>query len=442
MDDHRRPADFAEVTPSLEELTRNLSEQIDEVQGAELIVGIPCYDSQATVANVVRAVETGLRRHYADVASAIVILDSGSSDATVATGMGASTSVDQDLLLIPSGAPLPKRVATTLEGIRGKGNALRPLFTIGRAVGARALACVDSDLRSITPVWVEQLLGPVLEHDADHVLPMYLRHKHDATITNSVAYPMTAALYGTEVRQPIGGDFGFSGRMATMWAEQDDLWTTEVARFGIDIWMTTSAIAGGYRLAQTLLGSKLHAPKDPGEHLGPMFHQVVGTMFALAGRFHGVWSAVERIAPAPVYGFPFATGTDPLAVNVAGLIGKFRDGVVAFAPDLEDALEAATLARVREVANGSPDPERFAFPLELWIDVVQDLLVVANLPGADPDRLIDAMIPLYFARTASFVREAGGDDQAAAEHRIGTYPAAFLARKDRLRSRWADVIGS
>ena len=441
MEHDRRPADFADRTPPLDELTRHLSPQIEGLDGAELVCGVPCYDSEATVGNVVRAIEAGLRRHYPDVPSAIVVLDSGSNDDSVEVGLRASTAGEEDELLIPRTAPLPARASTTLEGIRGKGNALRPLFTIGRAIGARALSCFDSDLRSITPGWPELLLAPVLEHGVDHVTPMYLRHKHDATITNSVAYPLTSALYGTAVRQPIGGDFGFSGRMATAWAEQDEVWTTEVARFGIDIWMTTSAIAGGARVAQSRLGSKLHAPKDPGEHLGPMFHQVVGTLFSLAGRYHDVWTAVDSIEPAPVYGFPLASGTDPLAVDVPGLIGRFRDGVDAWAGELETSLETATLQRVRSVAGGSDDPARFDFPLELWVDTVQDLLVAANVPGTDQHRLIEAMIPLYFARTASFVREAEGDDADAAEARIATYPRAFLERKDRLRARWDEALG-
>jgi hypothetical protein len=441
--DEATPADFADRTPSLDELTRHLSPQIDELEGVQLLCGIPCYNSDDTVANVVRAVEAGLRRSYPDIPSAIVILDSGSTDGTVATGLRASTRGDQELLMIPASSPLPKRVSTTLEGIRGKGNALRPLFTISRAIGARALACFDSDLRSITPVWVEQLLGPVLERDVDHVTPLYLRHKHDATITNSIAYPLTTSMYGTEVRQPIGGDFGFSGALAAAWAGHDEVWTTEVARFGIDIWMTTSAIAEGYRVAQVRLGSKLHAPKDPGEHLGPMFHQVVGTIFTLAGTYREVWPEVPSIRTAPIYGFPFATGTDPLAVNVPGLIERFRSGVSAHAALLEDALDGGTLEHVRAIAAGSDGADRFTFPLDLWIDVVQDLLVAANREGGPPgDALVDAMIPLYFGRTASFVREAADDDQDAAEQRIGSYPGAFLERKARLRSRWDQVVGA
>ena len=54
-----------------------------------------------------------------------------------------------------------------------------------------------------------------------------------------------------------------------------------MAKFGIDIWMTTSAIVGGFRICQARLGVKIHGEKDPAADLGPMFRQVVGTIFQL-----------------------------------------------------------------------------------------------------------------------------------------------------------------
>jgi len=111
------------------------------------------------------------------------------------------------------------------------------------AVGLDVRACivVDSDLRSITPEWVELLAGPILIKGYDYVAPLYSRHKYDGTITNSIVYPLTRVLYGKRVRQPIGGDFGFSRRIAETFLTRD-VWGTDVARYGIDIWMSTIAV--------------------------------------------------------------------------------------------------------------------------------------------------------------------------------------------------------
>ena len=82
----------------------------------------------------------------------------------------------------------------------------RPLREAGQA-----LVVVDSDLRSIVPEWIELLAGPILKGGYDFVAPLYARYKYDGTITNTVTYPLTRALYGNRIRQPIGGDFGGKG---------------------------------------------------------------------------------------------------------------------------------------------------------------------------------------------------------------------------------------
>ena len=49
---------------------------------------------------------------------------------------------------------------------------------------------------------------------------------------------MTRALYGQQIRQPIGGDFGMSRALMRHYLSLP-VWDTDVARYGIDIWMTT-----------------------------------------------------------------------------------------------------------------------------------------------------------------------------------------------------------
>jgi hypothetical protein len=98
------------------------------------------------------------------------------------------------------------------------------------------------------------LIRPILFGGYDFVAPYYQRHKYDGTITNSIVYPLTRMLYGLSVRQPIGGEFGVSARLIGRYLECED-WETDVARFGIDIWMTTIAIAEGFRVCQSFLGA-------------------------------------------------------------------------------------------------------------------------------------------------------------------------------------------
>src|SRR5574341_1185526 len=266
--------------PVLSEDTRTLFSAYEPI---DILVGIPSFRNAKTIGHVIRAAEAGLRKYFPDQRSMIVISDGNSPDGTQSVAMEASIEGDEELLLIDPKAEPPRKVAISYGGLSGKGSAFRAIFTVARQLEAKACAVFDADLRSVTPGWVDRLVAPVLYHGYDMVTPLYARHKFDGTITNSVAFPVTTALYGYKVRQPIGGDFGFSGRLAGHWAGKR-VWDTDVARFGVDIWMTTVAMCEGFSVCQSQLGAKLHDPKDPGADLGPMFRQVVGSLFALAGK--------------------------------------------------------------------------------------------------------------------------------------------------------------
>src|SRR5438105_7090250 len=290
-----RPMSEDEVLPD------DLRSDLERVGSTDVLVGIPCFNSARTVGHVVTAVETGLRKHLPDLRSTVLISDGGSGDGTIETALRAGVGDHAKLLLVDESSPVPAKLACTYRGIPGKGSAFRAIFEAARQLDARACAVVDSDLRSITPAWLDRLITPVVRHGFQFVAPVYARHRFDGTITNSIAYPVTTALYGTRLRQPIGGDFGFAGSLAASWADRD-VWETDVARFGVDIWMTTVAVVEGHRVCQAALGAKLHDPKDPGKDLGPMFRQVVGSLFALAGEYREAWAGVDGVVDRPTLG--------------------------------------------------------------------------------------------------------------------------------------------
>ena len=220
--------------------------------------------------------------------------------------------------------------ALKIDGVGGKGAALRTIFEIAAALEVQALVVVDSDLRTIVPEWIELLAGPILKGGYDFVAPLYARYKYDGTITNTVTYPLTRALYGHRIRQPIGGDFGVSGDLVRHYLELDD-WTPDISKFGIDIWMTTSALTGGFAVCQTRLGAKVHDPKDPGADLGPMFRQVVGTILRLADRYADHWLPIHGSHDVPAYGFERIIDPPPLEVNTLRLLSEFHAGSLTLA---------------------------------------------------------------------------------------------------------------
>jgi len=322
------------------------------------------------------------------------------------------------------------------RGVPGKGSAFRAIFETARALGAKACVVVDSDLRSITPDWIRLLAGPVLDGRFGYVAPYYVRHKYDGTITNSIAYPLTAALYGVAVRQPIGGDFGFSGRLLDCYLGQD-VWETDVARFGVDIWMTTTALNEGFAVAQACLGAKLHDPKDPAASLGPMFRQVVGTLFGLDGAISAPGgNVVSGVQAAPLLGDAAAVEPEPVRVDVPALIERFRVAFAAEYPFWVDFVAEENLRVLDEINRLGPSEYRF--PVELWVRLVYDFAVAYNRNGLDRNRVVDSLTGLYYGRTASFCLETAGMTTAEAERQvIGEVARRFVELKPYVESRWA-----
>ena len=296
---------------------------------------------------------------------------------------------------------------------------------------------VDSDLRSIAPEWIELLAGPILKGGYYFVAPLYSRYKYDGTITNAIAYPLTRALYGARIRQPIGGEFAVSADLVQRYLELDTF-DELTARFGIDVWMTHSAINEGFAVCQTRLGAKIHDAKDPASDLGPMFRQVVGTLFRLAGHYEDRWLRVRGSHAIPEYGFERVIAPETIEVNHAKLVDNFESARLAQRQVWEGMLSDEQLDRIMAL-EVPEDPTTFHFPAELWIRCLYDTLVAFNRPGSDREQLLAALTPLYFGRTAGFIGETLEMTTDQAERVIDAQAREFEELKPYLVTRWKEM---
>lgn len=420
------------MTPAaLPPLPAEVGEKLRRIGKADVLVGIPSFNNERTIGHVVRAVVAGLARHFPDARAVLVNSDGGSHDAT--RDVVERTEVGSLAEILVDAAPAPaQRLVTPYHGLPGKGSALRTIFRVAAELEVGACAVVDSDLRSITPEWVELLLTPVARHGFEFVAPLYARHKYDGTITNSIVYPFTRALYGRRIRQPIGGDFGFSGRLATRYLEHRD-WEGSVARYGIDVFMTTTALAEGGRVAQAFLGAKLHDPKDPAGDLTPMMVQVVSTLFDLAERYEAAWRGVTGSEEVPLFGFPYAVGLEPVPVRADRLVAVFRQGAADLPPVWEAFLSEASLSAVADAAR----PAEPRLTDEAWSRIVYEAAAGWKRRALPAETLIRSLVPLYLGKVATFVAETRDASADEAEQRLSLLAETFENQKDLFRALWA-----
>ena len=404
-------------------LRRYTAKRIEEIRSADILIGIPCYNNEKTIAHVVQMVTHGLDKYYRDFRSVIFVADGGSTDDTRETAKEFQIK------------PWQEKIVSIYRGPAGKGTALRSVFEAARALQVRACAVVDADLRSITSDWVQYLLDPVINRDFQFVAPVYLRHKYDATITNNVVYNLTRALYGKRIRQPIGGDFAFSRDVAKFYAEQD-VWETDVARYGIDIWMTTTAITQGFKLCQSNLGVKIHDTKDPAQHLGPMFRQVLYILFALMERFEGYWKNISGSEPVETFGHRNSIEPEAVAVDLEGMIEKFKVGYQQFSSLWKEMLSPDCFAEIQKASDlGASD---FHLPPSTWVRVLYELAATFHAWTRNRFKIIEVVTPLYYARVASFVRETWDMTSDAAESLVEDQALRFEELKGYLLKVWAE----
>ena len=395
------------------------------VKKAQMVVAIPSYREAKLIAYPTSQAALGMKRYFSDKECVIINCDNDSDDGTKEAFFQAETE------------GIPQIYLSTPPGVRGKGNNFRNLFYKVRELGAEAVVVVDADLKSITPQWIKHL-GEPLFNDFGYVAPLYVRHKYDGTITNSIAYPLTRALYGRRVRQPIGGDFGFSGELARIYLAATS-WSEAVANFGIDIWMTTLAMNNNIPICQAYMGRpKIHKPKDPGSDLGPMFSQVVGTIFDLMMHSTGYWMRVKWSKPTAIYGFGLGEVEMPPAVKVTEekLEQNFRDGFEKYQEVWQRALSADIMNKVREI--GELSSEHFDFPTQVWAKLLFEFAAAYRKKSVPAEDLLASLIPIYFGKTFSFVRKTARLSMQQAEEFIENEAMVFEETKPYLLECWGD----
>ncbi len=408
---------------SLRDLTREL---LGQIAPADLLIGIPCFNNGDTVAAVVETAAAGLRKYFPEMTSCIVVADGGSTgddsrERALATIQGLEAH----------------GVVGIYRGLPGKGSAVRMILEAAGIVGARALALLDADLRSTTPRWIERLLCPIVHENFEFVAPLYNRFKYDGTITNNVTYNMLRCLYGKRVRQPIGGEFALAGDLAASLREQA-VWDSDVARFGIDIWLTIQALTRGARICQSRLGVKVHDARDPASSLEPMFRQVVGTLFVLMEDTDASWTEVRGSEAVPTFGEPVDEEPEAFPIDFESLVEHFFVSWDTLKGAWRDILSENTFAELE--IHAATGRAAFDLPTDLWVRILFEFAATYHHRSTARRQVIEVLSPLYFARVASFMNRTRHLSNADAEAVVEEQAKVFELRKPYLLSMWNDQL--
>jgi glycosyltransferase involved in cell wall biosynthesis len=395
--------------------------RLERLEHADIVIGIPSFNSESTVSHVIRTVENGLALYYPEHRCAVIVADGGSVD---------DTREESDEL---ESSPWIERITCIYRGLPGKGSAVRAIFEAASLLQAKVCIMFDSDLRSITPEWIKHMADAILNDGIDFVTPYYTRYKYDGTITNNIVYNLTRSLYGYRVRQPIGGDFSFSLPLIKKMITKD-VWDTDVARFGIDVWLTTTAMVNKAGIAQANLGVKIHDVKDPAEALGPMFRQVVFTMLSLMEEHESVWKKVKGSKQVPIIGPELKIEPQAFTINVKKLIDDFKTGYDNYNEVWQKIIAADNWNVITKLYK--KDEKNFLIDTECWAKILYDLAAGFHHWQGNRQIMVSIMTPLYFARVASFVNRTINMSNQEAEQVVEEQAEIFEQTKEYLIKRW------
>ncbi len=405
-------------------LRQQTRRRFERMESADILIGIPCFNNDSTLAHVIHTIEEGLHLYYNGHRCVVFVADGGSVDDSREEGEELEKS------------PWIERIISIYRGVPGKGSAVRAIFEAAELLNVKACLLFDSDLQSITPDWIKHMTDAIIREGYDFVAPYYTRYKYDGTITNNIVYNLTRALYGYRVRQPIGGDFAFSNKMIRTYLPKK-AWESDVARFGIDIWLTTHAMVNKARIAQVNLGVKIHDVKDPAEALGPMFKQVVTTLLSLMEEHEQAWMSVKDSQPVPVIGPKLDIEPKPFTINVSKLITDFKIGYSNWKEIWKKIVHQDTWAIIEDLTTKEED--RFIIETEHWAKILYDLAAAYHHWRGNRNLLVSLMTPLYYARVASFVNYTLELSNEEAEGIVEEQAKVFEKMKPYLIQRWQEA---
>jgi glucosylglycerate synthase len=395
---------------------------VEALGPVEALVAVTALNQARTAPAVVTAVAAGLARGFAGRKTAVLFVDGGSQDGTL-------EAVNQHS---SSGEAVP--IATAwVPGRPGRGRAVLAALAAARHVGARAAGLVDAGLASFTPEWVEPLLGPALNGDADYVSPAYGRALTEGTLTTNLLAPLVRSLFGRQVQEVLGGCASVSAALLDALPPAEE-WTDEPTGQGAEMRLLGQALAGHHAIVEVHLGRK---QLDPGAAPADLAHTLVdavGPLFRLMDRHAGEWQDVRGSAPVPRRGEASLGAPAAGDVRPDRMVRAFHLGLKDLLPLWEQAVSDETLGQLYPL--GLLGPEDFRFPPPLWARVIADFAVAHHERRLPRDHLLRALTPLYLGRVAAFVLETQAASSPEAAGVFERVCLAFEAEKPSLSARW------
>jgi len=403
VDIHIRKAPMGKSSASKTEkiyqkILRGEQEKIASLKTQDIIIGIPFSDHIETLPTVIGTVKEGIQQYLPD--KKVTFLIAGTHEGKDFSGQ--ISALFKELTIHGRFFTLDKELA-------GKGWVMRALMELSASLDSDLILIEPDFVREgqegIQPGWIYSLYRP-LELGMDFVLPVFTRPPEGKRVSDHLVIPLLVALYGYRVQEPMGGVYGIRGETLHTFLQDPKLFTdTDIGRYGIDIFLTITAIVHEVRICQANLGTRRKRP-SPGE-FAVRLRQTVRTMFAQIGYTAQWWMKQGRFIKTepPFYGKLPAFDPPAVALDISSEIERFRVDFQRSAEYIyKKLLHPSLYERVLDLSYAPW--EKFSFSSADWAQCVYTLLLAYFFQNdIPPEDILDTVAILNRARTATFMRE-------------------------------------
>lgn len=409
---------IAELT-SLSEQTKQRMQQVGAV---DLVIGLADPKAGEDPAALLSIVRRGLSG-FSQLARTVVLAPDRS-----ATGDGAIVEQDASVALFNYSLPPLNPSLSAAQNISG---AYRVIWRISDELGARGCGVLISGVENLTPQWIYQLIQPVLERNFDLVTPYYVHRKFDAMLNSAILYPLTRAIYGKQVQNPLGPDFGFSAPLVQHLLRVD-LAKSRTAGGNDLLLIEPTAVLAKLKICQSVLGTRTY-PAIEGNELSSVLASILAPVFLGMEKDAAFWQHIRGSERVPVFGEHPTIEEQTVDVDVRRLLESFQLGYSSLQEIWGVVLPPTILLELKKLDRLAP--EQFRIPDELWARIIYEFAMAYRQRTIARDHLLRAMTPLYLGWVASYAleMELGA---ITMEQRIERLCMAYENMKPYLVARW------
>lgn len=401
-------------------LSSDARQQIKRLGHADVLIGIPTHRNAKTIGEVADAVAEGVGTFLPEQRVVLMNADGGSSDNTVRYLEELSTPGNM------------LRLLTEYRGTTGKGTAVCSILEAAALLDVKACLLLEARAPGIAPEWIPALVNPVLTGD-DMAFACYQRSAFASALTDNLVYPFLRTFFRSDLREPLAGEFCVSGKMARDLAGRD-VWETNVAKFGINVWPALCAVTEDVKVSQVAMGERGEGSWEPGAMPDARFWHIVGALFRTLTTHRRLWRSELPPRHVPYRGGRCEDRRIACRDCEADLIKSMQEAHNEWHEEWERVLTEDTCSRVEALLD--LPVQEFRFSADLWARVALEFAAIHNRGEGDPDKVADALLPLFYGRAATYLQDSWGLTVGQREELVAQILQAFAEQKPHFIRLW------